>query len=1239
MTATYIVGDVFQGLATLEPGSVDLVVTSPPFLAVRTYLPVDDPLKHKEIGSEPNPAVFIDVMLDLVEAIAPALAPHGSMCLEFGDTYAGSSGTNVSERRKIGAQELATDEEYKQIYERDIPYRRAGYREFATSSSKPRTVEGWPLDKSKCMIPELIAIALAYGFNPLTGRTTDRWRIRNLVTWCRPNPPIGADGDKFRPASTRIIVATKAKDRYFDGFGVRVPSLTPPREGYPVTPDQKMATATGGSWHMDRSAMNGETRPLYDWWEIPTESFKGSHYATYPRSLVEPLIVAMCPERVCGTCGQPSLRVMGDTKYLNSRNEEASYLAMNDSKARMAPGVNQFKHDTVHHIVQESVGWSDCGHDNWRLGRVLDPFAGSGTTLLVTCGLGRESIGIDLDHRNLTLAQNRIGMFLQNVIELPLDTPLPLQTPQVEPEPVVQAPEPVVLEVPKPTPQPQPAVTEPLWRELPKLIELPDEFEVVRRHPLAKCEECPLANEQSIFVPSKQVEDPHIVIVGEAPGAQEAKHGIPFVGPSGKILDAVLAGQRLQRKEAFITNACLCRPKDNATPTAKAVRACAPRLLEEVTEATKGGAPIVAMGNVAASAILDYKVSILEHRMGLPKESHLYPGVPVIPTIHPAYALRVPEALPLLVDDIAKINGDVGMGWEEPQYRTFEVALQARQALQQLRKLAPASVVVDIEVGAEKDETFIRPDKLRLLCVGLAYAPGKAIVIGEQALHDLGVQHELSALLRSSRVVAHNGKFDLAGLRHITTGARLGFDTMLASYVCDERKGTHGLKYLAMERLGAPNYATLIHKYISSKGENFAHVPTEVLHKYNAYDVVCTWSLMELYEERMRREDLTKVHDMLVRGSNMLLPVEQKGLRVDLEYMHKLDTEFSDQIEGLDRSIRKWVENARSPQQITNALRKLGMNAPSTGIEVLQKLVETATGPALEFLTQLMEHRRLSKLHGTYVKGIEDRLENGYVHPTFLLHGTTTGRLSCRNPNLQNIPRESAIKRMFVPDPGKVFVQADYKAIELRVITCESRDEYLRSMFAEDRDIHSEVAERFFGPGFTKEQRVWAKGVVYGLSYGREAYALGQAAGIPTAEAQTYIDTFLGMIPGAMAWRDRIAHQVLETDQDLTTVYGRHRRVLLLTDENKKDTLKESYAFIPQSTASDICLSAAIELHEKHGLDIRLLVHDSILVETDEPDEVATLMHEVMPRVAAETYSSFVPFPVETAVGTNWSEV
>jgi uracil-DNA glycosylase family 4 len=759
---------------------------------------------------------------------------------------------------------------------------------------------------------------------------------------------------------------------------------------------------------------------------------------------------------------------------------------------------------------------------------------------------------------------------------------------------------------------------------------------------LAKCEECGLNNDRSIFVPSYgSTENPEVVIIGEAPGVAEARRGVPFIGPSGKLLDVVLRGHGFSRERTFITNACLCRPKDNATPTARDVAACSPRLHSEVAEATKGGAPIITLGNVAAAAVFDTKIGITTFRVGPARYSHLYPGVRIVPTVHPAYVLRMPDAFPLLVDDFRKVKVSADIHWEAPVFRIYDEGPIAMRALSELRRRS-GDVVVDIEVGAEKDEAFIHPDQHRLLCVGLCYAPGRAVVIGETALQDTGVRLMLGNLLRDEgvRVIAHNGKFDLAGMQHAIGKAKLGFDTMLASYAVDERRGVHGLKYLARERLGAPNYSLEIHKYLKNKGDNFAHVPREVLYKYNAYDVVCTYLLKDMYEDQMKREGVTRVHNMLVRASDMLMAAEMRGVRVDMSYIDELSDELQSTLYSLNKRLGRWVDNARSPLQVRKALAEAGINVSSTNVETLNAILQRSVPEDVKaFVNLMLEHRKEAKLYGTYVKGILKRMYKGRVHPTFLLHGTTTGRLACRNPNLQNVPRDSSMRRMFVPDEGRTFVQADFKGAEIRVMACEAKDSYLRSLFADGRDIHNEVATRFYGPHFTKEQRIRAKAVVFGLSYGREEYSIAQEYGMSVAEAKRYIETFFELIPDVVKWREGIKEQILHGEEDLTTAFGRHRHIWLVTNDNKNEVVKEGLAFVPQSTASDICLNAAMVLHEKYGLDIRLLVHDSILVETDHPVETAKLMEEVMPQVAKEVYSDYVPFPVDVVIGPSWGSL
>lgn len=284
--ARFLVGDVFEGLAALEAEGtqVDLVLTSPPFLALRSYLPPDHPDKGKEIGSEPTPADFLDTMLAVVEACADVLAPHGSICFEFGDTYSGSGGAggDYAEGGLRDGQERF-DGSASRAYgtgSAPRPPRSGRSRDWPKNGANPATrspAPGWPLDKSLCMIPELFAASLAYGRNLLRPeRDTDPWRVRNTVAWVRPNPPVGALGDKVRPAKSLLTWACKARDRWFDLDAVRTEAI-----------DQRVRTTNGTKQvngdpaevmtanYQQRVPSNPAGAPPLDWWKISPGGYSG----------------------------------------------------------------------------------------------------------------------------------------------------------------------------------------------------------------------------------------------------------------------------------------------------------------------------------------------------------------------------------------------------------------------------------------------------------------------------------------------------------------------------------------------------------------------------------------------------------------------------------------------------------------------------------------------------------------------------------------------------------------------------------------------------------------------------------------------------------------------------------------------------------------------------------------------------------------------------------------------------
>lgn len=635
---------------------------------------------------------------------------------------------------------------------------------------------------------------------------------------------------------------------------------------------------------------------------------------------------------------------------------------------------------------------------------------------------------------------------------------------------------------------------------------------------------------------------------------------------------------------------------------------------------------------------------------------------------------------PNLVTDVGKIRYQHAV-WSPPDYEVITDPLEAASLLRSMRNRA-GPLVVDIECDIEKDSGYDHPNQYDMLCIGLAETRDRVFVLAKDALVE-DVYMELGLLLRVRQVVCQNGKFDLAGLYPHTGAAELSFDTMLASYCFDERPGVHSLEFQGVEYLGAPNWKHQIEKY-NPKKNGYGAIPPDVLHKYNAYDLAVTFDLFLMYEARFRQrgnEELRRVHDFLVRASNQLMFVELNGIALDRQYLDQLTHEYLDRIADIVQELRQILEsqnvevvngkdqviefNPASPIQVKQVLRKLGVKVPDTNEKTINKVIdalhiraakedkEETEYPLYEFCRTLLKHRREAKLYGTYVKGARKRLYRGRLYPTFLLHGTTSGRLSCRNPNLQNVPRESSIRRLYVPSrPGNVFVQVDYSQAELRVLSFLAGDKYFRDIFnSGDRDLFDELTPILYPELPSKDQvpaaqwketRIRVKAYVYGLAYGRTEFSIADEYGIPVREARRGMNAFFDVIPEIVAFREKTKQEVL-SGRPLVTPFGRHRRYTLITDENKMDIIREALSFKPQSISSDLCLDAFAEIRPKlKGLGwVRNIIHDAMLAECaeDKVDVVTQLMQEEMLASAKRLVGDYVAFATEATVGKSWGDV
>jgi DNA polymerase-1 len=772
------------------------------------------------------------------------------------------------------------------------------------------------------------------------------------------------------------------------------------------------------------------------------------------------------------------------------------------------------------------------------------------------------------------------------------------------------------------------------------------------KHPQADCDNCPLLT-IGRFVPSEGPEKAELAFVGEAPGAQEAKGGRPFVGPSGKLLERVMEEYGIKREEVLLSNACLCRPPGNETPPKAAIAACRPRLLQELQD--RGVGTVVALGNSASESLLGL-TGVTKLRVGPGRPAKNLPDVRVISTLHPAAALRQADLFPSIVTDISKAVVPAP-SWSEPVYRVFDGATEAVQVLQELLSRKDLEdLVIDIEVDIDKDTGFDHPNQYGMLCVGLAYGPDSAIVIGEEACRSPEVMTAMKDVLHAKRISAQNGKFDLAGMYPHVGALDLYFDTMLAHYVLDERPGIHSLDSMGMEYLGAPNWKAEIKRYVGPK-DGYGVIPRDKLYKYNAYDVVCTFRLKALFERMLDEQGLRHVHDFLVRASNQIMYLELNGIAIDKAYLDELTEQYIASIDKIEDEMADAIRtrlNPRSPLQIKKWLAENGVQVDSTNEDTMNVLLEHRQTPELvkTFAEILLRHRRESKLYGTYVKGIRKRLYRGRVYPTFLLHGTTTGRLACRNPNLQNIPRESSIRRMFVPSKPDthVFVHTDYSQAELRVLSFLAGDQYFRDIFATGRDLFDELTPVLYpdaskdamGPSAWKELRIRVKAYVYGLAYGRSEYSIASEYKLSTEEAKMGMHRFFEVIPEIVEFREKTRTDVL-SGKDLVTPWGRHRRFWLITDENISNVMNEALAFLPQSTASDMTLLALTNLRPQlRGVGfIRNIIHDAMIVECKKEDAemVGALMDKEMRLAAEHIVGDYVPFATETSIGSSWGDV
>ena len=568
-------------------------------------------------------------------------------------------------------------------------------------------------------------------------------------------------------------------------------------------------------------------------------------------------------------------------------------------------------------------------------------------------------------------------------------------------------------------------------------------------------------------------------------------------------------------------------------------------------------------------------------------------------------------------------------------------------------------IALDIESAGDIDNDTFAAGRI----LSIALWNGKFGVVIPEELAETSESAELiERLCRDCIIVCHNGTFDMPYL-----SKRLGInvyhheDTLLMHFVMDNLAGEHGLKPLARRWLRAADWDSDAKSYLKH-GAYFENIPRDKLYRYNIYDAYWTYELYKYFKAMIDKAPDFYKHRM--RVTRVLHDVQMNGVAVSITALDKLEDEYEQQCDEHLVVLKKLAGedfNPQSPKQIAEYFASKGVSSPSFDSDHLKKL--RREGREIEFIDALLAYRYAAKVIGSFIANVRRKVgEDGRIHPYYLPHGAKTGRLSAKGPAIQTMGRDSGIKRALVAAPGCKIISCDYSQAELRTVAEIASDEAMIAAFQPGApdffdDLMTkiwpeefptiEVYEKFKHkhPKTAKNRRALVKSVVYGLGYGRGTKAIATALEQPIEQAQHVVDQYLGAYPGLRDWQTRVRHSVgrKEEDDARRTKFGMTYNPLFIADTNYSSTQNEALAFVPQSTANDICLNAAIKINEQvgqYGAKLIGLVHDATYVECPEEtiEECSKMMEHEMSKAATLVFNR-VPFVAEAEVGNNWEEV
>jgi DNA polymerase-1 len=598
----------------------------------------------------------------------------------------------------------------------------------------------------------------------------------------------------------------------------------------------------------------------------------------------------------------------------------------------------------------------------------------------------------------------------------------------------------------------------------------------------------------------------------------------------------------------------------------------------------------------------------------------------------------------------------------EPEYRTV---LSDTDFQKMLGVLSQAT-----ELSFDTETTSLDPMQAELVGVSFSFEPHAAYYLplghtyagAPSQLPRKKVLEKLKTLLEdpSLKKIGQNLKYDVQVLRHAGIEVRgIFFDTMIASYLLNPSKTSHGLDAIALEYL---NYKTMTYADVTGTGKKqigFSEVDIATATRYSGEDADIAFRLKQVLEPKLREQNLDNLfHDVEMKLMGVLADMEYAGVKIDAGLLKVMSGKLAKETATIVEDIYglAGVEfNINSPKQLADILFvKLGLTPVkktktgySTDVDVLEELAHVHPLPA-----EILKYRTLSKLKSTYVDALPELINprTGRLHTSLNQTVTATGRLSSSAPNLQNIPIRTEIGReirqAFIAEPGHSLLSADYSQIELRVLAHLSGDEGLIQTFREDQDIHTRTASEVFGlppEEISPEMRRKAKAVNFGIIYGISAFGLAQDIGVSNAEAKRYIDNYFARYPKVRDFITRTIEQA-KTAGYVTTLLGRKRYIPELSSSaapirNFGERMAVNTPI--QGTAADLIKLAMITIHglikeRSHSSRMILQVHDELIFEV--PDGEIETMKKLVKKEMEGVLKLTVPIKVDMGVGKNWDQ-